>query len=275
MPSMCEAGVLIKARTICMTFDPDRFAATLLEMRAARIPIGAHPDRPATEAEGVAAQLALARRLSADPPAGFKIGATGRRMQQYLGVSEPVAGFMEGRNLHRPGASLDLAGFTKPAVECELAVRLARDLPAAPCTAAQAEAAVADLLAGIEIVENRYQDDLTSVGTPTLIADQMYHAAAVIGVPAASWRGLDMPNLTGRFLIDGIERDRGVAGELLGHPMNCLAWLAGSQVARAFGGLRAGQVILLGSVTPPVWLAASARVEVVFDGLTPVALTLC
>jgi 2-keto-4-pentenoate hydratase len=258
-----------------MTFDPDRFAATLLELRAARIPIGTQPDRPATAPEGAAAQLALARRLRADPPAGFKVGATGRRMQQYLGVSEPVAGFIEGRNLHRSGASLSLAGFTRPAVECELAVRLARDLPAVPCTAAQAEAAVTNLMAGIEIVENRYQDDLASVGTPTLIADQMYHAAAVIGAPAADWRGLDMPNLTGRFLIDGIERDRGVAGELLGHPMNCLAWLAGSQVARAFGGLRAGQAIMLGSVTPPVWLDGSARVEVVFDGLPPVALTLC
>jgi hypothetical protein len=34
-------------------------------------------------------------------------------------------------------------------------------------------------------------------------------------------------------------------------------------------------VIMLGSVTPPVWLGASARVEVIFDGLPPVALTLC
>jgi 2-keto-4-pentenoate hydratase len=258
-----------------MTFDPDRFAATLLELRAGRTAIGAQPDRPATVAEGAAAQLALARCLGADPPAGFKIGATGRRMQEYLGVSEPVAGFMEARNLHRSGASLDLAGFTRPAVECELAVRLVRDLPPGPCTAIQAEAAVAELMAGIEIVENRYQDDLAAVGTPTLIADQMYHAAAVLGAPLRNWGGLDMHNLAGRLLIDGIERDQGVAGELLGHPLNCLAWLASSEVARAFGGLRAGQVIMLGSVTPPVWLGASARVEVIFDGLPPVALTLC
>ena len=257
-----------------MTFDPDRFAATLLELRAARTPIGARADRPSTDAEGTAAQFALARRLGADPPAGFKIGATGRRMQQYLGMSEPVAGFMETRNLHRSGASLELAAFTRPAVECELAVRLARDLPTGPCTAAQAEAAVGDLMAGIEIVENRYETDLAAVGTPTVIADQMFHAAAVIGAPVANWRGLDMPSLTGRFLIDATERDRGVATELLGHPMNCVAWLAGSQVARAFGGLRAGQVIMLGSVTPPIWLNSSAKVEVVFDGMPVVALTL-
>lgn len=257
-----------------MTFDPDRFAAMLLELRAARTPIGAQPDRPTTDAEGAAAQLALARRLGADPPAGFKIGATGRRMQQYLGVSEPVAGFMEAHNLHRSGASLDLAQFAKPAVECELVVRLARDLPPGPCTAAQAEAAVGDLMAGIEIVENRYVEDLASVGTPTLIADQMFHAAAVIGAPAAERRGLDLPSVIGRFLIDGTERDRGAGSELLGDPMNCLAWLAGSQLARAFDGLRAGQVIMLGSVVAPVWLNASAKVEAIFDGLPAVALTL-
>jgi 2-keto-4-pentenoate hydratase len=49
--------------------------------------------------------------------------------------------------------------------------------------------------------------------------------------------------------------------------MNCLAWLAASAVAAAFGGLRAGQVVMLGSVTPPIWLDGPARVRVAFDGM--------
>jgi 2-keto-4-pentenoate hydratase len=54
--------------------------------------------------------------------------------------------------------------------------------------------------------------------------------------------------------------------------MAALAWLAASEVARAFGGLRAGQVIMLGSVTPPIWLDAPCAVSVAFDGMPEVRL---
>ena len=60
--------------------------------------------------------------------------------------------------MHASGATLRFADFVHPGVECELAVRLARRLPPGPCTAEQAEAAVGELFAAIEIVENRYGD---------------------------------------------------------------------------------------------------------------------
>ena len=44
-----------------------------------------------------------------------------------------------------------------------------------------------------------------------------------------------------------------------------LAWLAGSGAAEVFGGLRAGQLVWLGSVTPPVWLDGPCAVEADFD----------
>ncbi|MBW4089736.1 MAG: hypothetical protein HIU82_01290, partial [Proteobacteria bacterium] len=226
------------------------------------------------EAEGAAVQHALAQALGADPPAGFKIGATATRMQEYLGLSGPAAGFMSAEGLHASGTVLRFADFHKPGVECEVAVRLARDLPPGPCTAEAAAAAVGDFFAAIEVVENRY-GDLAAFGTPSLIADQVFHAAAVLGAPTGAewdgtWRSLDIPALAGSLAIDGAERDRGVAADLLGHPMNALAWLAGSAVAAAFGGLRAGQVVLLGSVTPPVWLDAPGVVTVAFPPLPPV-----
>ncbi len=255
-------------------FDPQRAAAALHEIRKNRgrvAPLSAAIG-PRTEADGAIAQRALAQRMAADPPPGFKIGATGRRMQEYLGLSGPAAGFMPGP-LHASGAALLFADYINPGVECELAVRLARDLPPGPCTPEQAEAAIGEFMAGIEIVENRY-GDLAELGTPTLIADQVFHAAAVTGAPGADWRSLDIPGLIGRITIDDTLREQGVATDLLGHPWNCLAWLAGSGVARAFGGLRAGQVILLGSVTPPIWLDRPAQVIVAFPPLPPVSVTL-
>ena len=122
------------------------------------------------------------------------------------------------------------------------------------------------MLAGVEIVENRY-DDIATLGTPTLIADQVYHCAAVVGMGGADWRALDLTALVGQISVDGVVRDRGVSSDLMGHPFACLAWLAGSEVVAAFGGLKAGQTAMLGSVTPPVWLDAPGTVEVVFAGL--------
>ena len=167
-------------------------------------------------------------------------------------LTDPAAGFMPASGLHESGARLRFADFLAPGVECELAVRLARDLPPEPCTRDAAAAAVGALFAAIEVVENRYPD-LAALGTPTLIADQVFHAGAVLGQPYPGWRSLDLLPLQGRIMVDGKERERGKGGDLLGDPMRALAWLAGSEVAAAFGGLRAGQVILLGSVTPPVF----------------------
>jgi 2-keto-4-pentenoate hydratase len=257
-----------------MSFDPDPAAALLYAVRRQRAQVASLPSdiAPHTEAEGAAVQHALARRIGAAPPGGFKIGATARRMQEYLGVSEPAAGFMAAGDLHASGAAVRFADFVRPGVECELAVRLARDLLPVPCTRDQAAQAVGEFFAGIEIVENRY-GEFATLGMPTLIADQFFHAAAVLGEPDThDWRALDVTALRGRIVLDGDLRDDGVGADLLGHPLNCLAWLAGSSVAAAFGGLKAGQVVMLGSVTPPIWLTGPASVTVEFAPLPPVRL---
>jgi 2-keto-4-pentenoate hydratase len=177
-------------------------------------------------------------------------------------------------DVHPSGVTLRFADYVHPGVECELAVRLRQDLPPGPCSREQAAEAVGELVAAIELVENRY-GDLAELGTPTLIADQVFHSAAILGQAGVSdWRQLDMGALPGRIVVDGHVRDQGIGADLMGHPLNSLAWLAGSAVAQAFGGLKAGQVVMLGSVTPPVWLTGPAVVTVEFSALPPVQLRL-
>ncbi|OJY70955.1 MAG: hypothetical protein BGP12_07575 [Rhodospirillales bacterium 70-18] len=256
-----------------MTYDAAAAAALLLANRRAGRPAGPLPAglAPADEGEGVAAQLALARLMEAVPPAGFKIGATTARMQAYLGLSSPAAGFMPRDGLHASGARLPWSAARGLGVECEIGVRLAADLPPGPCEVARAAAAVGEMFAAIEVVENRYgtppAGDIKALGTATLIADQFYHAGAVLGAPAPGWCALDLAAVAGRIEVDGAVRAEGKGADLLGHPMNALAWLAGSSAARAFEGLRAGQVVMLGSVTLPIWLDGPCHVRVTFDGL--------
>lgn len=266
------------------SFSAERCAATLLgnrrKPRPMRQPLAVLPPgaRPSTTAEGVAAQAALAQLAynlvrEGTLPAGFKIGATGARMQQYLGLQGPAAAFMASDNLHASGSTLAYAPFLNPGVECEIAVHLAHDLPPGPCTQAEATAAVGLVMAGIEIVENRYAD-LRAFGAPALIADQVFHAAAILGSPAADWQQLDLAALAGEILVDGKVAADGNGMDLLGHPMNALAWLASSPEVAAFCGLRAGQVVMLGSVCPPIWLDGPAEIEVRFPPLPPVTLAL-
>jgi 2-keto-4-pentenoate hydratase len=259
-----------------MVFDPLPAARALRRIRQDRVVVTSLSDgvAPATEAEGAAVQRSLAALAGAVPPAGFKIGATGRRMQLYLGIDRPIAGFMRSQDIHHGHAELCFADFIKPGVECEVAVRLGRDLPTGPCSPEQASAAVDEFFAGIEIVENRY-GDVKELGTPTLIADQMYHGAAVIGDRHdMDWRRMDIGALRGRIGLDDGTKDEGLTTDLLGHPLNGLAWLAGSAEAAAFGGLKAGQVVMLGSVTPPIWLSRPATVTVTFPPLPAVTLWL-
>ena len=97
-----------------------------------------------------------------------------------------------------------------------------------------------------------------------MVADQVFHAAAVLGEPLEGWRTMDLLALPGRMEVDGVDRGGEVGADLLGGPMQALAWLAGSAEAAAFGGLKAGQAVMLGSVVPPVWLDGPARIRVSF-----------
>lgn len=251
-----------------MTEAADR----ILRARHARevlAPLGALA--PADADAGYALQREVAERLGAVPPAGFKIGATTRQMQAYLGLAGPAAGFVPASSVNADGAEFRFADFVSPGVECEFGVRLGQDLPPGPTTQEAAAAAVAEVFPAIEIVERRY-GDLGELGTPTLIADQVFHASGVIGAAVPGWRGIDLAAVRGEFHVAGRLVGSGHGRDLLGHPLAALAWLAGSGATAAFGGLRAGQVVWLGSVTPPIWLEGSCEVVARFDSLGSVRL---
>ena len=278
-------------------FDAEHTATLLIAARRARRLLPLLDTPPPSLQDGIATQLAIARRQGAVPPAGFKIGATTIGMQAYLGLPGPAAGFMAEANVHGSGSTLAYSAFVNPGVECELAVHLSAALPPGPCTPQQAAAAVDGVMAAIEVVENRYPGMFPlelpgmfplerpgmpasepsggkAFGTPAIVADCVFHAAAVLGTPDAGWRNLDLEALPGRILVDGVERGAGTGADLLGGPMQALAWLAASAEAAAFGGLQAGQVVMLGSVALPVWLDGPGRIEVLFPPLAPVVLDL-
>jgi 2-keto-4-pentenoate hydratase len=224
---------------------------------------------PQDEAEGYRIQRAVHDLLLPQVGAmvGYKIGCTSAVMQQYLGIPHPCGGGVFAKGVHDSGATLRHGDFVRVGVECEIAVRLGHDLSPsqAPFTADTVAQAVEAYHPAIEIVDERYVDWQT-LGAPTLVADDFYAAGCVLGKPVARSAAPDLLEVVGRAIVNGAEVGRGTGADVLGHPHNPLAWLA-NQLAGEGKGLRAGQIILTGSLVKTLWLNAGDKVTMDLSGL--------
>ena len=232
---------------------------------------------PTDEADAYRVQGALRAELGRRGEgvrAGRKIGCTTPVMQEFLGIPNPCAGGILAREVHADGATVAVRGATRLGVECEVAVRLGDDLPGlpdgAPYTRAAVADAVAECMAAIEVVEDRYED-YGALSTPTLIADDFFGAGIVLGEPVAGFDPLALDACTARMLIDGEEVGSGSGADILGHPLEALAWLATSAAARG-DALAAGEVVMLGSLVATRWVEPGQEVAIENDPLGPVRL---
>jgi 2-keto-4-pentenoate hydratase len=230
---------------------------------------------PLDEAEGYLIQDAVHGLLAADfgALAGYKIGCTSAVMQQYLAIPHPCGGGVFATGVHDSGAVLSSSDFIRVGVECEIAARLARDLlpTEEPFTAEWVAESIEAYLPAIEIVDDRYSD-WQSMGAPILVADDFFAAGCVLGKPVARTAAPDLLQLIGRALINGVEVGRGTGADVLGHPHNALAWLA-NHLAVEGRGLRAGQIVLTGSLVKTVWLKAGDKVAMELQGLGTVSVS--
>jgi 2-oxo-3-hexenedioate decarboxylase/2-keto-4-pentenoate hydratase len=228
---------------------------------------------PQDEADGYRIQRAVHDLLSSDFGAlvGHKIGCTSAVMQQYLGIPHPCSGGVFEKGVHRSGAVLRHSDFVRVGVECEIAVRLGRDLTPldTPFTADSVAGAIEAYLPAIEIVDDRYAD-WRSIGAPTLVADDFFAAGCVLGEAMSRSAAPDLLTLVGRASINGVEVGRGTGADVLGHPHNALAWLA-NHLAGGGQGLRAGEIVLTGSLVQTIWLEANDKVVMDLSGLGAVA----
>ncbi len=253
-------------------------AAALLRQRLSLTPITGLPagHAPATTTEGYALQQELNRQLveaGMGEVVGHKIGCTTSVMQAFLGINQPCAGRIFGNTvMHRHGR-VPRHGFVRIGMECEIAVRLQRDLPprAEPYSRQDVASAVAEVMAAIELVDERYRDFRT-LGVATLIADDFFNSGCVLGDPVHDWQALDLAGVTGRAWINGAEVGVGKGELVMGHPLNALAWLANIQHEHGLPGLKAGEFVMLGSVVETKWLNAGDRVRIAIDHLGEVTL---
>lgn len=257
--------------------DCDAIAGDLLARRAEGRALEAGGARPRVTglAEALAVQDAIEARMVARGarPIGYKIGATSQLARDALDVAEPFRGRLYDATSSEGGSTV-LREAHFQVWEVEIALRLATDLdPAgAPFKAVDFEAATAALIPAIEIVGSVWRPFNRALGLD-LIADNAVHGHWIRGAEVTDWSGIDLAGDPIALIVDGERKAAGKGANVDGGPFGSTAWLA-NHLARQGRGLKAGDYVTTGTVTPLVPIGDDHQVAADFGPLGRVQLTL-
>lgn len=215
--------------------------------------------------------LALRHARKPDMKAGYKIGLTTPRMQKLCRGDRPISGVMPASGIRSSPARLSAGDYVHLGIESELAVRITRPLSArgGPVTRADVAAAVGEIAAAFELIEDRHADYAT-LDWLWMAAENSWHAGLVLG-PSIAPR--DVSDLVGVLAIDGVEVDRGSTRDVLGHPYDAVAWLADHLAARGRS-IEPGHWISTGSIATIRFAEVGRCYRFTIAGLPPVDLTI-
>jgi 2-oxo-3-hexenedioate decarboxylase/2-keto-4-pentenoate hydratase len=192
-------------------------------------------------------------------------------MQRLCGIGEPCYGAIFAREVHHRRAELAAADYCHLGVETEIAFRLGDDLPQGG-DPGEIAAAVESCMAAIELIEDLHYD-YKRLNAAAMVAGNVWNAGVVLGAPVTEWRNRDLARAAARLSINGREIGSGNGSDVMGHPMNALAWLA-EKLAAAGTPLSRGMIVMTGSMIPIQYPVAGDRVVIEVSGLGGVELVL-
>lgn len=256
-----------------MTLDPEAVAQRLLDEHRGRqnfTPFAAESG-VAGIADAYAVQAAFVAKMLHGRAPGYKIGLTSKRMQAMCRIDTPIAGVVLPGRVHESGAVLDRRNYGRLGLEFEIAVRMGRDLPpsGAPFNRDTVAAAVDAVAPAVEIVDDR-NCDYKTLEVLSLVADNSWNEGLVHGAFVAAWPALETAE--GVVTLDGEAVDRGLGGDVLGHPFEPLTWLA-NHLAASGNGLRAGDIVMTGSLVTTRFPPGPGRFHFAVAGLGAVELS--
>jgi 2-keto-4-pentenoate hydratase len=224
-------------------------------------------DGPATMVDAYDIQdryVALLRPEHGDT-IGYKVGLTSAPMQAFCGIDHPIAGVVLARRIHRSGTTVNPKDFGRLGLEFEIAVRIKSDITVdeTPHTARSIVPHIGGICAAVELVDDR-SADYAKLDVRSLVADNSWNAGIVLSHFAAAWPDLEAAR--GKATRDGAPIGEGHGRDILGHPFNSVAWLARQLASRGVG-LKAGQVVMTGSVMKTIFPSESASYRFELEGI--------
>jgi 2-keto-4-pentenoate hydratase len=202
------------------------------------------------------------RRAAGERQIGWKVGLTAPAIQLQFGFHEPVFGcVLDSKPSGHVFAPTDLID---PGFENELCMRLRVDL-SGTIGLDEARAAIDVVYPALEIIETRgpFTEQIALA-----LADNAQQKTVILGSPSAL--PSDLTAVEARVFINGEQVARGTGDAVLGNPLNSIVWLAAK--LGAYGrALKAGEIVMTGSLTRQFPMAPGAKIETVFSGLGSVS----
>lgn len=199
---------------------------------------------------------------------GHKIGLTSRAMQQATGIDEPDYGVMFDDTVWESGARIPHADYSNVRIEVELAFVLRTPLEGPRCTIFDVLRATEYVTPALEILNSHIEmEGRTIVDT---IADNAAYGGMVLGGRPVRPDDVDLRWISAILFRNETIEETGVAAGVLGHPATGVAWLA-NKLHQHGARLDAGEIVLAGSFTRPVWMGQGDSVLVDYGPLGTIA----
>ncbi|RQW29760.1 2-oxopent-4-enoate hydratase [Rhodobacteraceae bacterium CH30] len=225
-----------------------------------------HPSICIEQAYHISQAILRLREGDGERVIGKKIGVTSKPVQDMLGVHQPDFGFLTDRMQLADGSTVSLvgSGLIQPRAEGEIAFFLKHDLTGPGVTREQVLAATAWVAPCFEIVDSRIAN--WQIAIEDTVADNASCGVFVIGDARVDPATLDLAALRMDIEKNGVHAASGLGSAVQGHPAEAVAWLANT--LGEFGiALKAGEVILSGSLAPLLPIVAGDRFSMQIEGL--------
>lgn len=182
---------------------------------------------------------------------GHKIGLTSKAMQYATGITEPDFGIIFKDMILENGSTVQWKQYSHPRIEVELAFLLKEDISGPDATIFDVLRATEYVVPALEILDSRIEmEGRTIVDT---ISDNAAMGALVVGGTPVKPDALDLRWVSALLYKNQTIEETGVAAGVLNHPAQGVSWLA-NKIAPHGDTLKAGELILAGSFTRPMWV---------------------
>jgi 2-oxo-hept-3-ene-1,7-dioate hydratase len=153
--------------------------------------------------------------------------------------------------VYENGSTIPFDDFSNVRIEVELAFVLAKPLSGPHCTVFDVLSATDYVVPALEILNSHIEmAGRTIVDT---ISDNAAMGAMVLGGNPVKVDAVDLRWIGALLYRNQTIEESGVAAAVLNHPANGVAWLA-NKLAQHGSSLAAGDIVLAGSFTRPMWV---------------------
>lgn len=212
-----------------------------------------------------------ARRIAAgELPLGWKVGFGAAQAMQSLGLDRPLVGYLMRSAIRESGVDLAFPDFAKPAIEPEIAVYLDADLDGGSDGTAVRKA-ISALGSALEIADVTFPP---AAGPETILAGNIYQRGVVLGPVDERRAGANLAGLDAEVSINGESIDLPDNLEANTGPILEVVATVAETLAAMGETLRAGELIIMGSIVPPLFPGAGTTVSYTLGDLPPISVSL-